>query len=152
MKWLALLFALALFGGCVDTTTVDPGACPYASPVITNATGLLHGIACTSDSQCKYGHCLKNAMQQGGSSAVGVCTKQCSCGGATSQCSNDNGNDKGLTFTCIAAAKGAGKECAVYCKSDGDCQAINPNQPFCVSGLSGVFSTGLKVCASKKDP
>ncbi len=158
MRWLAVFLALGALGGCVDTTTTEQGVCPYPAPVISNATGLLPGIACTSAAQCKYGTCVKTAMQQGLSSTVGVCTKQCSCGGATSQCSNDNGNDKGLSFTCIAAAKGAGKECAVYCKNDNTtgisayCQAINPNQPYCVSGLSGVFSTGLSVCASREDP
>lgn len=153
MKWLMLLAAAALLGGCIDTETVDPGECPYPAPVISNATGLLHGIACNSNADCKYGTCLKNAMQQGGASTVGVCTKQCSCGGATSQCSNDDDSTKGLTFTCIVRATGAGKECGLTCTSDAFCQSVNPAQPFCVASLKGVFSAGArKVCAAKKDP
>jgi len=145
----ALAAAVAVAAACT-TTAAEPGLCQYGAPVISNASGLLHGIACTSNDQCKYGACRFDAMQQGGASKVGVCTKQCSCGGSTSQCSNDNDSTKGLDFTCIKAATGAGSECAVRCTSDNFCQGVNPAQPFCVTGVKGVFSAGaVKACSAK---
>ncbi len=150
MKATLLLLTLAL-AACTTTTTPTDGQCPFGSPVVGNANGLLHGVGCTDNSQCKYGTCTKTAMQQGKSSTTGVCTKQCSCGGTTSQCSIDNDDTKGLAFTCIKAASGSGSECGVTCKTDADCGKINPNQPYCVTGVKGVFSAGaLKVCSSQK--
>jgi len=150
VKILALLLTASALA-CTTTTAPADGQCPFSSPVVSNANGLLHGVGCTDNSQCKYGTCTKSAMQQGKSSTTGVCTKQCSCGGPTSVCSNDNDDTKGLYFTCIKAASGSGSECGVTCKTDSDCGKINPNQPFCVSGVTGVFTAGAqKVCSSKK--
>lgn len=145
-----VLLATVLAAACT-TATDTTGQCPFASPVVKNQNGLLHGVACNADADCKYGVCTKAAMQQGGSSATGVCTKQCSCGGETSTCSIDNDLNKGLSFTCIKAYSGSGSECAAVCKSDADCQKINPAQPNCVDGVTGVFTAGAqKVCSSKK--
>lgn len=144
-----IVLTLVVATGC-SVTAVDPGTCQFGAPVVKTTDGLLHGIACQTDAQCKYGVCSKTAMQQGGSSTQGVCTKQCSCGGATSQCSADNDSVKNLSFTCIKAAVGSGSECGVICTSDKQCADINPNQPFCVTGVKGVFTAGaLKACSAK---
>ncbi len=150
MKSLSLFLTFAAMA-CTTTTTPTDGQCPYPANTVTNASGLLHGIACTDNSQCKYGVCTKTAMQQGKSSTTGVCTKQCSCG-INSQCSDDNDANKGLEFTCIFASSGPGRECGVVCKNDTDCKNINSNQPFCIDSIKGVLSSGArKICASKPD-
>ncbi len=144
-----IIFAIACMPACT-ATVVEPGTCPFGAPVVKTTEGLLHGVGCQTDAQCKYGVCSKSAMQQGGTSTVGVCTKQCSCGGPTSQCSIDNDSTKNLSFTCIKAYSGSGSECGVICTSDKQCGDINPGQPFCVTGVKGVFSAGaVKVCSAK---
>ena len=149
MKILIILVAM-FASACESGSAVDPSVCQFAAPTVTNANGLLHGIACNTSADCKYGTCRKAAMQQGKSSTVGVCTKQCSCGGSLSQCSIDDNIDKNLTFTCIKAYTGSGSECGVTCTSASDCQKINPAQPHCVSGVKNVFTAGArKVCSSQ---
>lgn len=148
---LALLIALVT-SGCIESSGSEVGACPYGSPILSSDPNtLLHGIACEKNEQCRYGACINNAMQQAGDTSYKVCTKHCSCGGPTSQCSNDNDPSKGLEFTCIKAAQGPGSECALKCTNDAFCQNVNPKQPFCVTGVTGVFTAGaVKVCSAKK--
>ncbi len=147
-----LLLTLALSGCATGSTTPDLTNCQYSTPVITKADGKLHGEACTSNAECKYGTCSKSAMQVGGHGTTGVCTKQCSCGGTSSVCANDNVVDTDGTaireFKCIKAYTGPGAECALYCTSAADCQKWNPALKYCVDGVSPVFNSGVKVCSA----
>lgn len=148
-----LLSAVALLGCATGSTTPDLTTCQYSTPVVSNASGKLHGEPCTSNAECKYGTCTKSALQLGGVAVTkGICTKQCSCGGSTSICSNENVTDASgiavVEFKCIKADGGAGSECARYCTSAADCKAWNPELPFCVDGVSGKFQSGVKVCSA----
>lgn len=142
---LAACVAVLGLGGC--TTGTEPSTdCPNVS-TLTKPDGLLHGVACTTNADCKYGVCSTSAMQMAGATGFGVCTKNCRCG-PNSQCSDDDNNTKNMTFSCIkGGAGGAVSECAARCTSAADCQAINPKLPFCVTSVSGSFSGAVKVCA-----
>lgn len=135
-------------GLCACTTGAESGSedCPQVSK-LTNAAGLLHGVACSSNADCKYGTCSTTALQMAGQSGFGVCTKNCRCG-EFSQCSDDDKNTKNMTFSCIKGGPGGTlSECAARCTSAADCQAINPKLPFCVTSVNGSFSGAVKVCA-----
>lgn len=141
---LALSVALGALG-CESASTTDVGICQYTTPVVKKSDGKLHGEPCDSDAECKYGTCTKAAMQLGGAGTKGVCTKQCSCGGATSVCGADDVTGK--VFKCIKAPTGAGSECALSCASAADCMAVNPDLKYCISS-SSKFQTGVKVCSA----
>ncbi len=154
LKNLLLGLTILVSAGCATgSTTPDLTNCQYSTPVISNAAGKLHGEACTSNAECKYGTCTKAALQLGGAAVTkGVCTKQCSCGGSASVCANENVTDASgnavVEFKCIKAPTGAGSECARYCTSAADCKAWNPELPYCVAGVSGKFQSGVKVCSA----
>lgn len=146
--WAVVWVAAVALTGCA-TTTIDNSMCTYATPVISQPGGGLHGEPCTKSSECKYGTCVFGALQQGGkATAQGVCTKQCACGGPTSACSIDDEVQTGRAFTCIAAGSGPGKECAMKCATAADCTAINSELKYCVAGVSGKFQTAVKVCSA----
>lgn len=145
---LAMLLATGLLVGCETADPADgsDGVCPYPAQTITAPTGKLHGEACTTSAECKYGICSKTTLQAAGSGA-GVCVKQCNCG-VGSQCTDDNDASRSAEFTCIFAPSGGKKECARFCKTDAECGAWNPELPFCRSGQSDLFQTGVKVCTA----
>ena len=143
-----LALALTLVLAACTTTTLAPGVCANA-PQILHPGAHLHGAECSSGDECMYGYCTKAAMQLSGTAAFGVCTKDCSCG-AHSACSDEDDETQALHFTCIRAAQGPGAECAIYCKSVGDCQKINPKFTTCTDEVTGIFVSGVKVCAMAK--
>lgn len=146
LVWLPLLLASVLLAGCETAEPADgsDGVCPYPAQIITTSSGKLHGEPCANNAECKYGICSKSTLQAAGSGA-GVCVKQCNCG-VGSQCSDDNSASRSAEFTCIFAPSGGQKECARYCKTDAECQAWNPELPFCNNSGGVRFSTGVKVC------
>jgi hypothetical protein len=145
---LALWLALGLLSACDTASPADgsDGTCPYPAQTITAPAGKLHGEACTTSAECKYGICSKTTLQAAGSGA-GVCVKQCNCG-VGSQCTDDNDASRNASFTCVFAPSGGKKECAKFCKTNEECLAWNPELPFCSSGMSGQFQTGVKACSA----
>jgi hypothetical protein len=146
---LLLLLLLPGLASCTSIlTTPDNSVCTNA-PTISNAKGLLHGVACTANSQCKYGTCSQVALVLAGDQSLGVCTKNCSCG-PNSGCSMDDDAANSLSFECVK--QGVRSECALKCKGDADCQKVNPKLPFCIDSYPGSFTAGTKVCAAKAKP
>lgn len=144
---LAILFAVLGLGACTTSAGAAGDYVCKNAPGIANAQGAVHSAGCLQNSDCKYGVCNKVALQLSGhvTTTEGVCSKDCSCGGPTSQCSADDDEANGLHFTCIKAASGGGSECALKCTSVADCQKVNPRFTACSTG-SVTFSTAVKVC------
>lgn len=145
MRWICL-FALS-FLACDPNTAHGGDVVCTKNPVVTNAQAGVHGAACSKSADCKYGTCYFAPMQLAGhvTPSVGVCSKDCSCGSSTSQCSIDDDEANALHFTCIKAPSGAGSECAIGCKTLDDCTKVNPVFTACTAS-SKAFSTGIKVC------
>ncbi|MSP90999.1 MAG: hypothetical protein EXR79_04220 [Myxococcales bacterium] len=145
--WVGVGAFVALCCGCVAATDTEYSCTKSAS--IATTTGKLHGEECTANADCKYGNCSGTALMLAGATTFKVCTKEASCGTGT-QCSDDNDTAKGLEFTSIKAAAGAGTECAMTCLSAADCAKVNPKLAFCVTSVTGKFSAGRKVCSAGK--
>lgn len=150
--FLTLALSAVILSAC---TIISSGAEPAdnnctVTNSITNVDGLLHGVACTANSQCKYGICSKSANVLEGDTSIGICTKDCSCG-PHSGCDEDNDLvTKMMTFKC--ARFGTTNHCALECKTDGDCQKVNPQLPHCIDSYPGYFTVGTKVCSRKAKP
>lgn len=142
-----ILSACTILG---TSTTPADNTCTVTNKV-TNVNGLLHGVACKSNADCKYGTCTSAAnVLEGDSSAGGICTKDCTCG-PHSSCDEDNDLvTKNMTFKC--ARFGVANQCALECKVDGDCQKVNPQLPYCIDSYPGYFAVGTKVCSRKAKP
>lgn len=149
MRWLLALTLVFAATACTDLLTPTDNTVCTNAPKISNAQGLLHGVACSADSQCKYASCNKAALVLAGDTSVAICTKNCSCG-PNSGCSQDDDPDKGLAFECVK--QGIRSECALKCKTDADCQKVNPKLPYCLDSYPGAFTAGTKVCAAKPKP
>ena len=143
--FLFLLFAL--FCACNTSVAAAGDYVCTNVPEISNKQGAVNGAGCTSNGDCQYGVCAKNALQLGAapSGTDGVCTKDCSCGGASSQCSADDDEANNLHFKCIKAQAGTRSECAIQCTSVADCQKVNPRFTACTAS-SPTFQTGVKIC------
>lgn len=144
MRWLA---SFLLLTACTTTSASGGDYTCTNAPGIANKQGAVHGAGCVKDSDCEYGVCNKTALQLAGhvTTTEGVCSKDCSCGGPTSQCSIDDQEANSLHFTCIKATSGGKSECAIKCGSVADCQAVNPRFTACTSSGS-TFATAVKVC------
>ncbi len=130
--------------------------CPVNSPT---KDGLLHGKACTKDGDCKYGVCYFGAPIAGYDASIGICTKNCNCAGAASNCTADDTDLYRCVFETTAEngnPKRSGdqppvKMCARTCSSDLDCAAWNPALPDCIQFSTKFVSVpAVKVCG--KDP
>ena len=146
MRFLLTVFLMS-FCAC-DTTGAGGGDYTCSNtPTIKNAQGGVHGAACVKNSDCEYGSCSKSALQLAGhvTTTEGVCTKDCSCGSASSQCSTDDDETNGVHFSCIKAIGTPSSECALKCTSVADCQKVNPRFNTCTE-TSSSFGTGVKVC------
>lgn len=120
-RWFVLPCAILFLGGC--PTEEDPCSDP---PAITNASGLTHGMQCTSDDQCLYGWCFTDSVVSGGQ--FGVCTKNCS-GCISSSCS-----DEGPGSTCLRGSVDFKTHCAAICNVDSDCAAFGSGYAKCIDG------------------
>ncbi len=140
-RLLLCLAACSWLSGCSEflAPSTPAGECTNA-PTLSNSVGLLHGIACENNGQCKYGRCTKTALVLTSNSPVAVCTKDCSCG-VNSSCSQDDDPVKGLEFKCVRI--GVTSQCALRCSNDEICKKANPALPNCVA------TSGVKVCTNK---
>ncbi len=143
-----LTLLLVAFAGC-DTTTAAAGG-DYTctnTPVLSYPQAGVAGAACKKSADCQYGTCEFSALQLAGhiTTTEGVCTKNCACGAATSQCSADDNDANNLHFTCIKQIGGTASECAVKCASVADCQKINPRFNACTES-SDAYGTADNVC------
>ena len=142
--WTALI---VVFAGC-DTAAAAGGdyTCTNA-PSIVYPKGLPTGAACTKNADCAYGGCAMSALQLSGhvTATEGVCTKNCACGSAASQCSTDDSDANNLHYSCIKAVGATTSECAVKCTTLDDCTKVNPRFNTCTES-SDLFGTGVKVC------
>lgn len=133
-------------------------------PPTKQASGALHGKACTKDQECLYGHCMFGHPMAAYDPAIGFCAKNCKYtgGGKATNCAEENvtpepkfecvfektqnsGNDKraksqvanGLVFAA----------CMKFCKSDAECIQWNPDLPNCTNQSTKYISLGAnKVC------
>lgn len=150
---IVLTVFLMVFAACDTASTGASGdyICTNA-PTIKNPQGGVHGAPCVKDADCLYGSCGKSALQLNGhvTTTEGVCTKDCACGSAASQCDLDNEATASVAFTCIksieSATGGTTSECAIQCDSLADCTKINPRVTVCTD-TSDLFETGVKVCS-----
>jgi hypothetical protein len=114
-------FLIFLLVGCGS----DEDLC--ANPqVITNSSGLTHGMQCSSDDQCIYGFCFVDSVVTGGQ--FGICTKSCT-GCVSSSCS-----DEGPGFTCLRGATDFPTHCVATCNSVEDCAAYGSGYAECIDG------------------
>ena len=144
-----LMFVLLVLASC-NTAAAAGGdyTCTNAPSKVHPQAGV-HGASCANDADCEYGACSKSALQLNGhvTTTEGVCTKNCSCGSASSQCNADDDAANSLAFTCIKGTSGdTTSECAIKCTSVADCTKVNPRFTACTDS-STRFSTGVKVCA-----
>ncbi len=146
MRWIFFLAALVLSACNTNAAAGGDYVCTNA-PEISNKQGAVNGAACTTNSDCQYGVCSHGALQLGAapSGTDGVCTKDCSCGGASSQCSIDDSEANNVHYKCIKGQTGGKSECAVACASLADCQKVNPRFTACTAS-SPTFQTGVKIC------
>jgi hypothetical protein len=142
------MFLVTLFLAACTTTAAAGGdyICTNV-PEISNKLGAINGAGCVNNSDCQYGVCKKGALQLAGhvTTTEGVCTKDCACGGPSSQCSADDDEVNGVHFKCIKAPKGGVSECAIQCASLADCQKVNPRFTACTAS-SSAFQTAVKIC------
>ena len=123
MKYIFLLFTSCLLGlyGC--NTEEDLCSDP---PSISNASGLTHGMQCTSDDQCIYGWCYVDSVVSGGQ--FGICTKNCS------GCSSSSCSDEGPGSTCLRGSADFQPHCAPTCNVAADCAAYGSGYAECIDG------------------
>lgn len=159
-KTVLLLCILALLGlvfnGCLgdDSNSSSDGFNNTSSTDvnITNPTGLLHGEACTSDGECKFGTCLKS----GGVASFGYCTKDCTAN-VNSACGNDDKTSTAYptnTYACLRKKTSQSsvnplQHCAVRCATDQECVALGYTKCLGLdSDALNLSSGGTKICQS----
>jgi len=123
MKQVLLFVLLSVTGVFACSGTEDLCSEP---PVITNESGLTHGMQCTSNDECLYGWCYMDSVVSGGK--FGICTKNCS------GCSSSSCSDEGSGSTCLRGGADFQTHCAPTCNSDAECLTYGSGYARCIDG------------------
>ena len=147
LKWLAVVAGLSMAWACSNGTTPGNNTATDLGPDYTPKTGLLHGEACRSNDECKYGVCYDSPNITG--SQFKICTKDCTSSDHNALCNIDDTDT--IHYTCLRWGTYHPEEtitgfCVPTCQTVDDCKAIDSRYNTCKMPGTGTY----KVCMYKK--